>query len=197
MKIAFVNIKGGAGKTTNAGYLAATLAESGRTMLVDGDNQRSATKWSARVELPFSVVGRASPDIARWLPSVQAGYEHVVIDTPPGDLAIIKSAVMAADIVLVPVAPTDVELMQLPPTFDLLREVEPVHEFAVGVLACRVRRSTNSAKEYREVLTSDDYDYPLLATEIPLAEVYARATGMVPVVNDLWRGLVKELQEDE
>jgi chromosome partitioning protein len=191
MRVALVNIKGGAGKTTNAMYLAAALAETGRTMLVDADKQGSAIKWSSGVDLPFAVMGRPSADIPRWLPTVEAGYENVVMDTPPGDLAIIKSAVAAADVVLVPVAPTRTELMQLEPTFELIREVLAVHDFAYAVLACRVRGGTNSRKEYREALTTGGNDFPILATEIGLAESIAQSP--VPVVSAVWLELVKEI----
>jgi chromosome partitioning protein len=191
MRIALVNIKGGVGKTTTAIHLGAALAASAKTMLVDCDPQQSAAMWSVNLDLPYSVVSRPASDVARWLPTVADGYEHVVIDTPPGNIAIVKSAVMAAEVVLVPCAPSGVEVNRLAPTFEMLAEIEPVHPVAAGVLLNKMRYGTSSARSIREVLA--ERDYPVMATEIPLHEVYTASFGTVPAVTTVWRDLVKEL----
>lgn len=191
MRVALVNIKGGVGKTTAAMHLAGGLAESGRTMLVDCDPQQSAAMWSVSLDLSYSVISRPAPDVAKWLPTVAVGYDHVVIDTPPSTLPIVKSAVMAADVVLVPCAPSGVEVNRLAPTFEMLAEIEPVHPVGAGVLLNKMRYGTNSARSIREILA--ERGYPVMANEIPLHEAYTAAFGTVPVVTTVWRDLVKEL----
>jgi chromosome partitioning protein len=192
MRVALVNIKGGVGKTTTAMHLGAALADGGRTMLVDCDPQQSAAMWSVSLDLPYTVTSRPAPDVARWLPPIAADYEHVVIDTPPSNLPIVKSAVMAADVVLVPCAPSGVEINRLAPTFEMLAEIEPIHPVAAGVLLNKMRYGTNSARSIREILA--EKDYPVMATEIPLQEAYAASFGTVPVVTTVWRDLAKELE---
>ena len=191
MRVALVNIKGGVGKTTTAMHLAAGLAERGRTGLVDTDPQQSAAMWSVNLDLPYAVVSRPAPDVAKWLPTIATGYDHWVLDTPPANLAIVKSAVMAADVVLVPCAPSGVEVNRLAPTFEMLAEIEPVHPVGAGVLLNKMRYGTNSARSIREILA--ELNYPVMATEIPLYETYTAAFGTVPVVTTVWRDLVKEL----
>jgi chromosome partitioning protein len=192
MRVALVNIKGGVGKTTVAVNLAAALSELGRTGLVDSDPQQSAAMWSVNLDLPYAVLSRPAPDVARWLATVALGFDHWVIDTPPGNLAIVKSAVMAADVVLVPCAPSGVEVNRLAPTFEMLAEIEPVHSVSAGVLLNKMRYATSAARSIREVLT--ERDYPVMATEIPLQEAYAASFGTPPVVSVVWRDLVKELE---
>lgn len=192
IRVAIVNTKGGAGKTTTAFYLAAGLADHGRTLLVDCDPQQSALSWSQAAELPFGVIGLPVPDVHKR-GDLFAGYEHVVFDTPPGQVAIIRSAVLSAQIVLVPVAPTGVEVDRLRPTFELLAEIEPSHPIGVGVLLTKLRYGTTSAREVRAIL-ADEYGYPVLATEIPMAETYAQSFGTTPeYMHTQFEALVKEL----
>lgn len=192
MKIAVVNGKGGVGKTTTSIYLAAGLHRLGRTLLVDTDRQQSAVLWSQEDPIwPFPVVARATSDVHRHLAQLATGFDHVVLDTPPGDTAVIRSAVMAAEMVIVPVAPTGLDLNRVMPTFELLAEIEPVHPVLVGVLLTRVRRGTVSARSVREVLA--EVSLPVLDTEIPLSEQYAGSFGAYPVDLGHYDDLLKEL----
>ena len=191
MRIAVVSTKGGTGKTTTSIYLGMGLHSLGRTLLVDLDPQRSASHWDACDGLPFPVVHMTGTQLPRKIADLATGYDHVVIDTPPGELGIIRGAVMSADIAVVPVAPTGLDVNRVRPTFELLAELESVHAVDVGVLLTKVRARTISAREAREILTS--LGYPVLDTEIPLAEMYAGSFGAAPVDLGRYAELVKEL----
>lgn len=193
MRIAVVNTKGGVGKTTTAIYLAAGLHATGHTLLVDADRQQSAIRWSEQDPgLPFTVVGRATSDLHKVVPDLGRGYSHVVIDTPPGDIPVIRAAVMAVDLVVVPVSPTGLDINRMLPTFELLSEVEPFHEVMTGVLLTKVRRRTLSAKATRDIL--NQMGYPVLDTEIPLAEMYAGSFGSAPADLGRYDDLIRELK---
>ena len=59
MKIITVTgYKGGFGKSTTAIHLAIFFSELGKTLLVDGDLNRTSLAWAERGEFPFEVVNQ-------------------------------------------------------------------------------------------------------------------------------------------
>jgi chromosome partitioning protein len=195
MRLALVSSKGGTGKTTSSVFLASALHRQGRTLAVDADPQGSLTAWSAGGELPFTVVSMATPQIHRQIKDLAADYDHAVIDTPPGDIGIMRSAILAVPMVLVPVSTTGLDIDRLKPTWETLADLEPTHPLglSVGVLLTKVRRGTRSRREAREVLT--DLGYPVMDTEIPLAESpYAVSFGSAPADFGAYEDLLAELK---
>ena len=179
MRIALVNQKGGVGKSTSAVYLAAGLARYGRTLLVDSDPQQTALTWSELAGDGFPpVVSLPTRDLRRRLRELGEDYEHVVIDCPPGNPAISRSAALAANFIIIPTSPTLVDLDRLRPTLELLAEVEEQQPFQVRVLLTRVRAGTVSVRTARELL-ADEAELPLFEAMITLREFYGAAFGLV------------------
>ena len=179
MRLAVVNLKGGTGKTVTAVHLATALAARGRTLLVDADPQGSALSWSEEAsDLPFAVVGLPVRDIHRRVDQLLPGVVHAVIDTPPGDRAIVRSAIAAVDVVIVPISTSIMELDRLRPTLDLIAEVEVMKPVRIYVLLTRVRTATKSGRVAREVLA--EAGVALLDAQIPLRESLSTSFGTSP-----------------
>jgi chromosome partitioning protein len=180
VKVAVANLKGGTGKTVSAFFLAAALSSYGRTLLVDCDPQGSTLSWAEGAEesgarLGFSVMGLPVKDIHRKLKGFENDYTHIVLDTPPGEIAITRSALLAADTALLPVPPTAIDLDRVMPTLELVAEIEPLNGLSFRVLLTRVRRISREGRDARIVM--EEMGLPVLGTEIPQLSFYSDAFG--------------------
>lgn len=114
--VAFVNGKGGAGKTTCAVHAAAYLAKQGfKTVLIDADALTWRATWwlDPNDELGFDHMQIADPrKLANQLEVLKSkAYQVAVVDTPPAlQSQHVWEAVHAVDLVVVPSKNTMLDL---------------------------------------------------------------------------------------
>lgn len=188
--LAVANLKGGSTKTTSAVFLAHALAEAGqRVLLVDADKQGSALRWHEHAGFPFRVIALPSSRMHRDL----AGHagdqcDAVVIDTPPleDEKGIVISAMRAANFVLIPCAPTFMEVERLTAVRAHLADAADLRPEAssqvAAVLLTRTVANAASTEVFREQITASGL--PVLHAHVGRLERFSQAYGS-PVTNAL------------
>lgn len=137
--IALFSQKGGSGKTTLTVHLAVAAEQAGhRVAILDLDPQGSAVAWHRTRGAGATPVTVAVPDaeIARAIEGAKAdGFDLVFIDSPPHVAPIAARIVAAADLVLVPVRPSPMDISALPGTIRMIERAKA----AFVLSACPIR----------------------------------------------------------
>jgi chromosome partitioning protein len=197
LRIALINLKPGTAKTTSAVWLSYAFHRQGMKVgLADADPGASALEWSDQAGgFPFHLAGLAVKDFHRRADEFAPGADVVIGDIPQIEdhAAIARSAMRWADVRIIPVAPTGIELDRMSPILEMLEEMEDV--FRPGsrthVLLNRVVSGAASGGAARRTLTKRGYD--VLSTTIARREIFAGSFGAEPGRNTAYDALATEL----
>lgn len=190
MIIGVLNQKGGVGKTTLSVNLSAALALGGESvLLVDADPQGSSLAWSSvrEAEPLFPVVGMAKSSLHKDLPELASNYDHVVIDGAPRVNEIARSAILACDVVLIPVQPSPVDVWA---TDEIVRLIEEAQTFKPSLKAGFVvnRKIANTAIGRDVGQAFEEYPYPVLSSglsqRVAFAESFAAGLSVMETAPD-------------
>lgn len=179
MIITIANQKGGVGKTTLAVHTAAALALDGHdVILVDSDPQGSALDWVAARQAPplFPVIGMPRAVLHRQVPRIAAGVDAVVIDGPPSLADITRSAMLASDLVVIPVQPSPFDVWAAGALVELADEARVVREH-LDVRFVVSRKIANTVIG-RDVTTAlGQWPVPILESQITQRVAFAECAA--------------------
>ncbi len=188
MIIAVVNSKGGVGKSTLAVHAAVWLRQRGLTLaVVDADAQASTSEWLSEAA-PDIRVERCdtTAELTERVPRLSAVHDVVLADGPAGLSAETAILVGAADLVLLPIGPS---MMDIRASYRSARLVYNVRLRAhhsqrpeVYTVLNRVQSRTRLAAVAAVAVTR--YGFPVASAVLHLRQAYAEACGRGTVV---WR----------
>lgn len=177
MIIGLLNQKGGVGKTTLSVNIAAALAQSGaRILLIDADPQGSALDWAtARKGEPLlSVVGFPRKTLHREIEQIGQGYDHIIIDGPPRVEELARAAIMASDIVVIPVQPSPYDIWASDEVIKLIDEARIYKpDLEATFVINRAIANTAIGRDVRDALAV--YPIPTLKNIITQRVIFAEA----------------------
>lgn len=112
--IGILNSKGGVGKSTLTAALAVRASREGMVCVVDLDSQGSYSDWYGRrgsPDNPALLTGEDRASDAIEALQLNAPYEFVLLDGPPGSLVVTEDAIKVCDLVVIPMRASGLDLM--------------------------------------------------------------------------------------
>ena len=159
--LAFVNQKGGVGKSTLATNVAAILSQKYQVLLLDTDSQGSSEDWgvarAGKLNAGSKLRGfskhyrgiKKATEVSLDIAETAVSYDVVVVDTPGRNELVSLGVIAAANLVIIPLAPGNYSFWSSEVTRELIEKVaiaRPADFAARLVLNMRDKRRKISAE---------------------------------------------------
>lgn len=200
--------KGGSGKSTVAVNLAVAASLSGaRVMLVDADPIGTASRWvedrEANEHSPavHGVAKKGKLNIT--LRAFEADYDHVIVDVAGRDSQELRTAMVTADLLLIPVQPSQADLDVLDSLADVVeaaRDLNDALEARVVLNRAPTHARSSAVADARAYIESADLPFPVLNAVLHERQVYrdvfATGTGVLESANAQARAEMRALTRE-
>ena len=147
--VAVMNRKGGSSKTTTSANLAVELLAQGHKVAVfDADPQRSLMAWAgfgdgvlAKIARPIDASDSAA--FKRAIDDAKKRHDRIVIDCPPSLTDDALAAMAIADLVLIPVLPSALDIMAGQDALRLAKQARQAKggNLKIGLVPSRMART--------------------------------------------------------
>src|SRR5262249_8342276 len=202
--VAVVNQKGGSGKTTLTMQLAGTVAKRDvKVLVVDADTQGTATRWSSSAPddtpFPAAVVGlsAAGNKVHREVVKFTNDFALIMIDCPPAiESPVPQSALLIADLALVPIIPSPPDLWAAVGIRQLIEALKTINEgLQARLVINNLEPRTSLAKDALEILP--EFGILLLGTVLHHRTAYRQSAAFGGIVHHLGNKATPAIREIE
>lgn len=178
--IVVANQKGGAGKTTITVQLAYSLMLAGyKVLVVDADEQSTATRWcslSDSSQLPVSNMAAAGGKLHNAIGKVVGDYDFVLVDCPPSITSpSTQSALLVADLAIVPVIPSPPDLWAALGIKQLIENAKTINEDLLAVLLLNQMSKTAIARNITDILA--EFEMPIMESKLANRVAYRESAA--------------------
>lgn len=189
--IVVTNQKGGCGKTTLTMNIAGIMGNKKKTLVIDGDVQGSATRWAASAgdnkPFPTAIMSLANTGdkVHREIKKYTSDYDYIFVDCPPAiDNNFTSSALLIADLALIPVIPSPTDLWAAIGIQKIINGVMGINEnLQTRLVANMCQNNTSISKEALSLI--NEFEFPKTATDIYQRTAYRQAAAFGGTVADL------------
>lgn len=129
MIIVIGGFKGGTGKTTIATNLTQIRSKSKKVLLIDADEQKSATDWvnQREVKTNWTTIQLSGKNIYLQLQKLKEDYDDIIIDVGGRDTTSQRSCLVMANKFILPFRPRSMDIWTIGHVSNLISEIKSVN----------------------------------------------------------------------
>ena len=192
--VAFVNQKGGVGKSTLTTNVAAILGAKYNVLLLDTDSQGSSEDWGvARINKlltenklrGFSKHYRGikkATEVSTDLEEIAASYDILIVDTPGRNELVSLGVIAAANLVVIPLTPGNFGFWSSEVTQELIQKVAVARptDFAARLLLNMRDKRKKISKEAETLLK--DLEIPVMRASVGYRNIFEASSDGLSVL---------------
>lgn len=211
MIVVIGGIKGGTGKTTLATNLAVINTGMGlKTLLIDADDQGSASDWADQREsifikegidaaiiptMNFPTISLSGKNIYTQINKMKDDYSDIFIDTGGRDTVSQRSALTCADCYLIPFKPRSFDIWTIGKVKEVIEEIQTINPNLKVIVCLNQADSKGADNEDALKILSEVPEFKCITTSLGHRKAFSNAAAQGLGVIELEKQDKKAIEE--